>query len=142
MVLVDRYYADFATRRRPDLDRKLQISLRHKKSWHIPAKKLSLLLPERNLPQLDADERTIAPFWYVGRPAWQSCPCFFCLEVICLQHFAVRRGKERRNQSSKARVLRLKRLPQLLALSRTRPKPENPHTGTIITARPQRRLGQ
>jgi hypothetical protein len=30
MVLVDRYYADFATRRRPDLDRKLQISLRHK----------------------------------------------------------------------------------------------------------------
>lgn len=43
---------------------------------------------------------------------------------------------------SKARVLRLKRLQQLLALSRTRPKPENPHTGTIITARPQRRLGQ
>src|SRR5579864_1944581 len=38
--------------------------------------------------------------------------------------------------TSKARVLRLMREAQLLAPSRTLPKPENPHTGTIITARP------
>jgi len=39
-------------------------------------------------------------------------------------------------RTSKARVLRLMREAQLLAPSRTLPKPENPHTGTIITARP------
>src|SRR3970282_2417008 len=36
----------------------------------------------------------------------------------------------------KARVLRLMRDAQLLAPSRTLPKPENPHTGTIVTERP------
>ncbi len=39
-------------------------------------------------------------------------------------------------RTSKARVLRLMREAQLLAPSRTVPKPENPHTGTIITAQP------
>jgi putative transposase len=39
-------------------------------------------------------------------------------------------------RTSKARVLRLMREAQLLAPSRTLPKPSNPHTGTIITARP------
>jgi len=39
-------------------------------------------------------------------------------------------------RTSKVRVLRLMREAQLLAPSRTLPKPENPHTGTIITARP------
>ena len=39
-------------------------------------------------------------------------------------------------RTSKARVLRLMREAQLLAPSRTLPKPENPHTGTILTARP------
>jgi transposase InsO family protein len=39
-------------------------------------------------------------------------------------------------RTSKARVLRLMREAQLLAPSRTLPKPENPHSGTIITARP------
>ena len=38
-------------------------------------------------------------------------------------------------RTSKARVLRLMR-EALLAPSRTFPKPENPHPGTIITARP------
>ena len=39
-------------------------------------------------------------------------------------------------RTSKARVLRLMREAQLLAPSRTLPKPENPHTGTILTDRP------
>jgi len=39
-------------------------------------------------------------------------------------------------RTSKARVLRLMRAAQLLAPSRTLPKPENPHTGTIVTERP------
>jgi transposase InsO family protein len=39
-------------------------------------------------------------------------------------------------RTSKARVLRLMRDAQLLAPSRTLPKPSNPHTGTIITERP------
>jgi putative transposase len=39
-------------------------------------------------------------------------------------------------RTSKARVLRLMRAAQLLAPSRTLAKAENPHTGTIITARP------
>ena len=39
-------------------------------------------------------------------------------------------------RTSKARVLRLMREAQLLAPSRTLPKPANPHTGTIVTARP------
>ncbi len=39
-------------------------------------------------------------------------------------------------RSSKARVLRLMREAQLLAPSRTVPRAENPHTGTIITERP------
>ena len=39
-------------------------------------------------------------------------------------------------RTSKARVLRLMREAQLLAPSRTLPKPENPHTGRIITERP------
>jgi len=39
-------------------------------------------------------------------------------------------------RTSKARVLRLMREAQLLAPSRTLPMPENPHTGTIVTARP------
>ena len=39
-------------------------------------------------------------------------------------------------RTSKARVLRLMREAQLLAPSRTLPKPENPHTGRIVTARP------
>ena len=39
-------------------------------------------------------------------------------------------------RTSKARVLRLMRDAQLLAPSRTLPKPENPHTGTIVTERP------
>ncbi len=39
-------------------------------------------------------------------------------------------------RTSKARVLRLMREAQLLAPSRTLPKLANPHTGTIITARP------
>ena len=39
-------------------------------------------------------------------------------------------------RTSKARVLRLMRDAQLLAPSRTLPKPSNPHTGTIVTARP------
>ncbi len=39
-------------------------------------------------------------------------------------------------RTSKARVLRLMREAQLLAPSRMFPKAENPHTGTIITARP------
>lgn len=39
-------------------------------------------------------------------------------------------------RTSKARVLRLMREAQLLAPSRTLPKAENPHTGTIITERP------
>ena len=39
-------------------------------------------------------------------------------------------------RTSKARVLRLMREAQLLAPSRTLPRPENPHTGTIITERP------
>jgi transposase InsO family protein len=39
-------------------------------------------------------------------------------------------------RTSKARVLRLLREAQLLAPSRTLPKPANPHTGTILTARP------
>jgi putative transposase len=39
-------------------------------------------------------------------------------------------------RTSKARVLRLLREAQLLAPSRLFPKAENPHTGTIITARP------
>lgn len=39
-------------------------------------------------------------------------------------------------RTSKARVLRLMREAQLLAPSRIFPKAENPHTGTIITARP------
>ena len=39
-------------------------------------------------------------------------------------------------RTSKARVLRLMREAQLLAPSRMLPKAENPHRGTIITARP------
>src|SRR5260370_30646242 len=39
-------------------------------------------------------------------------------------------------RTSKVRVLRLMREAQLLAPSRTVLKAENPHTGTIITARP------
>lgn len=39
-------------------------------------------------------------------------------------------------RTSKARVLRLMREAQLLAPSRTLPRPENPHTGTIITEQP------
>ncbi len=39
-------------------------------------------------------------------------------------------------RTSKARVLRLMREAQLLAPSRTTPKAENPHTGTIVTERP------
>ena len=39
-------------------------------------------------------------------------------------------------RTSNARVLRLMREAQLLAPPRTLPKPANPHTGTIITARP------
>ncbi len=39
-------------------------------------------------------------------------------------------------RTSKARVLRLMREAQLLGPSRTRPKAENPHTGTIVTERP------
>ena len=39
-------------------------------------------------------------------------------------------------RTSKARVLRLMREAQLLAPSRTLPKPENPHSGTILTERP------
>jgi putative transposase len=39
-------------------------------------------------------------------------------------------------RTSKARVLRLMRQAQLLAPSRTLARPENPHTGTIITERP------
>jgi putative transposase len=39
-------------------------------------------------------------------------------------------------RTSKARVLRLMRAAQLLAPSRTLPKPANPHTGTILTERP------
>ncbi len=39
-------------------------------------------------------------------------------------------------RTSKARVLRLMREAQLLAPSRLFPKAENPHTGTIITTRP------
>ena len=39
-------------------------------------------------------------------------------------------------RTSKARVLRLMREAQWLAPSRTLPKPRHPHTGTIITARP------
>ncbi len=39
-------------------------------------------------------------------------------------------------RTSKARVLRLMREAQLLAPSRTRPKAENPHAGTIVTERP------
>ena len=39
-------------------------------------------------------------------------------------------------RTSKARVLRLMREAQLLAPSRTVPVAENPHTGTIITERP------
>lgn len=39
-------------------------------------------------------------------------------------------------RTSKARVLRLMREAQLLAPSRTLPRPSNPHTGTIITTRP------
>ena len=39
-------------------------------------------------------------------------------------------------RTSKARVLRLMREAQLLAPSRTLPRAENPHTGTIITERP------
>jgi len=39
-------------------------------------------------------------------------------------------------RTSKARVLRLMREAQLLAPSRTLPRPANPHTGTIITERP------
>jgi putative transposase len=38
-------------------------------------------------------------------------------------------------RASEARVLRLMREAQLIAPSRTLPKPENPHTGTIIIAR-------
>lgn len=41
--------------------------------------------------------------------------------------------------TSKARVLRLMREAQLLAPSRTLPKPENPHTGTIVTKEPNER---
>src|SRR2546426_1108293 len=41
-------------------------------------------------------------------------------------------------RTSKARVLRLMREAQLLAPSRTLPKAENPHTGTIITERPNK----
>ncbi len=39
-------------------------------------------------------------------------------------------------RTSKARVLRLMREAQLLAPSRTLPRPENPHTGTIVTQMP------
>ena len=39
-------------------------------------------------------------------------------------------------RTSKARVLRLMRDAQLLAPSRTLPRAENPHTGTILTERP------
>jgi len=39
-------------------------------------------------------------------------------------------------RTSKARALRLMREAQLLAPSRTLPKSENPHTGRIVTARP------
>src|ERR1700683_5647544 len=39
-------------------------------------------------------------------------------------------------RTSKARVLRLMREAQLLAPSRTLPKPSNSHTGTMVTARP------
>jgi putative transposase len=39
-------------------------------------------------------------------------------------------------RTSKARVLRLMRDAQLLAPSRTLPRAENPHTGTIVTERP------
>lgn len=39
-------------------------------------------------------------------------------------------------RTSKARVLRLMREAQLLGPSRTLPRPENPHTGTIVTERP------
>src|SRR2546425_268313 len=41
-------------------------------------------------------------------------------------------------RTSKARVLRLMREAQWLAPSRTLPKAENPHTGTIITERPHK----
>src|SRR2546425_332489 len=41
-------------------------------------------------------------------------------------------------RTSKARVLRLMREAQWLAPSRTLPKAENPHTGTIITERPNK----
>jgi len=41
-------------------------------------------------------------------------------------------------RTSKARVLRLMRQAQWLAPSRTLPKAENPHTGTIITERPNK----
>jgi putative transposase len=39
-------------------------------------------------------------------------------------------------RTSKARVLRLMRVAQLLGPSRTLPRPENPHTGTIVTEQP------
>ena len=39
-------------------------------------------------------------------------------------------------RTSKARVLRLMREAELLAPSRTLPRVENPHTGTIVTERP------
>jgi putative transposase len=39
-------------------------------------------------------------------------------------------------RTSKARVLRLMREAQLLGPSRTLPRPENPHTGTIVTEQP------
>lgn len=42
----------------------------------------------------------------------------------------------RQVRTSKARVLRLMRDAQLLAPSRTPPRAENPHTGTILTERP------
>jgi transposase InsO family protein len=42
----------------------------------------------------------------------------------------------RQVRTSKARVLRLMRDAQLLAPSRTSPRAENPHTGTILTERP------
>ncbi len=42
-------------------------------------------------------------------------------------------------RTSKGRVLRLMREAQLLAPSRTLPRPENPHTGTIVTKEPHER---
>jgi len=63
-------------------------------------------------------------------------------ESSTLLHFTARaiakcgRGCALRSAHVEARVLRLMREAQLLAPSRTLPKPANPHTGTIITGSP------